>query len=147
MVPGEESLRTSMSQDVHGIDRKGKQSLTRSQIWLYVMGYVVLVAGSVGSVWVYRRAAQSDANDAIIPGVYDTKKYQDQLERYGGKANILATEIREWFAGLWHGRHLAYTLAVLAFLIAFMFFYIALFLPDFPPAEDERAEGRGGLKK
>src|ERR1035438_3098864 len=76
MVPGEESLRTSMSQDVHGIDRKGKQSLTRSQIWLYVMGYVVLVAGSVGSVWVYRRAAQSDANDAIIPGVYDTKKYQ-----------------------------------------------------------------------
>jgi hypothetical protein len=136
-----------MSHGVHELDRKGKQRLTRTQIWLYVMGYVVLAVGSVGSVWVYRRAAQDDASDAIIPGVYDTKKYQDQLERLGGKSNILATEIQEWFVGLWHGRHLAYTLAVLAFLIALMCFYTALFLPDFPPFDDDRADGRDQLKK
>ena len=147
MLPGEDSLQTSMSEDVHQSDRKARQRLTRTQNWLYVLGYVVLAVGSVGSVWVYRRASRDAAGDTIIPGVYDTKKYQDQLERYGGKANILATEIQEWFLGLWHSRHLAYTLAVLAFLTACSCFYIALFLPDLPPFDDDGTEGRGGLKK
>jgi len=136
-----------MSQDVRESDRKGEHRLTRAQAWFYAVGYVVLAGGSAASVWVYRRAARDDAGDAIIPGVYDTKKYQDQLERLGGKSNILATEIQEWFLGLWHGRHLAYTLAVLAFLVALMCFYTALFLPDFPPFDDDRADGRDRLKR
>ncbi len=47
----------------------------------------------------------------------ETKKYLHDLEIYGGKANILAAEFREWFAGLWYGRHLAYTIAVITVLL------------------------------
>jgi len=136
----------SMSQDVQKLDRKAKQRLTRAQVWLYLTGYLVLVSGSLGSVWAYRRAAQDDVGDAIIASAYDTKKYQDQLERYGGKANILATEIQQWFVGLWHGRHLAYTLALLTLFAALACFYAALFLPDLPPFDEDPATGRGGPK-
>jgi hypothetical protein len=131
-----------MSQTAQASGAKGQQALTRAQIWLYVAGYVILVAGSVASAMVYRGAAARDANDAIISGLSDTKRNEYRLEMYGGKANVLATEIHEWFAGLWHGRHLAYTLAVLAFAAALICFLIAFFLPDLP-AFDDTAEGRG----
>jgi len=85
--------------------------------------------------------------DAVIVSAYDTKKYQDQLERYGGKANILATEMQEWFVGLWHGRHLAYTLAVLTFAVALACFYVALFLPDLPPFGEDPDRGPDAPRK
>ena len=136
-----------MSPDARGIGRKDKQRLTRAQVWFYLAGYVVLAAGSAGSVWAYRRAVWDEVGDAVIASTYNTKKYQDQMERIGGKANILATDVQQWFAGLWHGRHLAYTLAVLTFAIALMCFYIAHFLPDLPPFDDGRTETRDGLRR
>jgi hypothetical protein len=54
---------------------------------------------------------------------------------------VLGNDIQQWFAGLWHGRHLAYTLAVLSFVVALALFFIAYFLPDFPPLEDRAAGG------
>lgn len=121
-----------------------RQRLARAQAWLFALGYLVLITGSAVSVWVYRNAVQDDLGDAIAASTYNTKKYQDQLERYGGKANILATEIQQWFAGLWHGRHLAYTLAVLTLVVALISFYIAVFLPDFPPPHDDPAKSGDG---
>jgi len=47
----------------------------------------------------------------------ETKKYVHDLELYGGKANVMAAEFREWFAGLWYGRNLAYTTAVISVLL------------------------------
>ena len=40
------------------------------------------------------------------------------MEVYGGTANVLASELREWFAGLWQGRRLAFTVALLGILLA-----------------------------
>ena len=37
---------------------------------------------------------------------------------YGGTANVMATELREGFDRLWHGRALAGTLAVLTLAVA-----------------------------
>ncbi len=48
----------------------------------------------------------------------ETKKYLHDLEAYGGKANVIAAEFREWFADLWYGERLAYTLVVLTLLAA-----------------------------
>jgi hypothetical protein len=48
----------------------------------------------------------------------DTKKYLRDLELYGGKANVLATELRRGFERLWQGRRLAVTLAGLTLLLA-----------------------------
>jgi len=115
--------------------------LTRAQVWLYVAGYAVLAGGTAASAWAYRRAAKLDADNPLVPGLNDTKKSQYQLELYGGKANVLATDIQQWFTGLWHGRHLAYTLAVLTFAAAIACFFIAFFLPDFPPPDKGVAGG------
>jgi len=49
-----------------------------------------------------------------------TKLYRHQLEVYGGQANILAAEFRDWFDGLWYGRNLAYTIAALTVLLVGM---------------------------
>jgi|SRR5208283_549675 len=131
-----------MSQETKESGRPPRQRLTRAQVWLFAAGYAVLALGSAGSVWIYRHAVQDDLADSIMASTYNTKKYQDQLERYGGKANILATDIQQWFEGLWHGRNLAYTVAALALGASLICFYVALFLPDFPPPGD--GEGEGG---
>jgi len=40
-----------------------------------------------------------------------SKQYQRALELYGGKANVIAVELTQWFDSLWHGTRLAYTVA------------------------------------
>jgi hypothetical protein len=54
----------------------------------------------------------------------DTKKYLRELEVYGGKSNILATEFREWFAGLWQGKNLSYTIASISLLISVILWFV-----------------------
>jgi hypothetical protein len=125
-----------MSSGAQGSDEKYKQGLTRVQVWLYCAGYLVLFSGSAGSAWVYRVATDDAASQAIIARAQDTKKNQYQLEVIGGKANVVATEIQQWFSSLWHGRQLADTLAVLTFAAALACFFIAYFLPDLPPFDD-----------
>jgi hypothetical protein len=136
-----------MSLGTQGTGPVDRRRLTRAQVWFYAVGCVVLAAGLTGSAWAYWRASRNEARDAGVAGTYDTKKYQDQLERIGGKANILATDIQQWFAGLWHGRQLAYTLAALALAAALACFCIARFLPDLPPWDDGRDPKRDGAKE
>jgi hypothetical protein len=53
--------------------------------------------------------------------VYDmehSKKYLRQVEIIGGKAGLLANDLREWLAGLLHGQSLAYTIAVVTAIVA-----------------------------
>jgi len=55
----------------------------------------------------------------------DTKKYLRDLELYGGKVNVMATEFMRWWDGLWHGRQLAATLAWLTLALALAFWLAA----------------------
>lgn len=55
----------------------------------------------------------------------DTKKYLRDLELYGGKVNVLATEFMRGWDGLWRGRNLAFTLAALTLLLAGLFAFLA----------------------
>jgi len=55
----------------------------------------------------------------------DTKKYLRDLELYGGKVNVLATDFMRWWGGLWHGRNLAYTVALLTLAMALGFWFLA----------------------
>lgn len=54
----------------------------------------------------------------------DSKKYLRDLELYGGKVNLLATQIRGAWNGLWHGRGLAFTVGSLTILVALAFWFI-----------------------
>ncbi|MGE5715429.1 MAG: hypothetical protein ACM369_02170 [Acidobacteriota bacterium] len=59
----------------------------------------------------------------------NSKKYLRELEVYGGKANVLATQFRHWFDGLWHGRSLAFTVAVISVFLALAYKFFATPLP------------------
>jgi hypothetical protein len=67
----------------------------------------------------------------------DNKKYIHDLQVYGGTANVLAAEFREWFAGLWYGKNLAYTIAVLTVLVVLV---VRFYLLTSPAAEDAAEE-------
>jgi len=71
----------------------------------------------------------------------DTKKYVHDLEVYGGKANVLAEELRHWLGSLWHGRRLAATVACLTIVAAGIFAFATAPLPPDEDDGDEAARG------
>jgi hypothetical protein len=98
---------------------------------LNLIGAVTLLVGLGSAVYVYRTAGNESTDvvgyDEGGGSVYpeDSKKYLRDLELYGGKANVLADELRRWFIGLWHGKSLALTLACIAIIVSSGFFYAA----------------------
>ncbi len=86
--------------------------------------------------------AGPDAPGAMDYDPWAQKKYLRELERIGGKANVLSTEIREWFDSLWHGRSLAYTVAVGTVVTAWAFWFIATLPPPEDPPATPADEGR-----
>jgi hypothetical protein len=85
---------------------------------------VILSVGLGSAVAVYF-AAGPDSDNPLGYDPMQTKSYLHDLELYGGKANVLAAEFREWFTGLWMGRNLAFTIAVLTFLVFLAIRYVA----------------------
>ncbi len=75
----------------------------------------ILAAGLLVGCAIYVRAVQTAGDEERLE---DSKQYLRQMEVYGGTANVLASELREWFGGLWHGRALAFTVAFLSVLLA-----------------------------
>lgn len=96
----------------------------------------ILAIGFVAAVGVYV-AATARPEDPLNEQL-TSKKYLHDLEVYGGKANVLAAEFRDWFAGLWYGRNLAFTIAVLTVVTALLYRFFATPLP--PPEELEDVE-------
>jgi len=89
--------------------------------WIVAVGF-----GAAAAIY-----AVALARPEIAPGYepLETKKYLHDLEVYGGKANVVAAEFREWFVGLWHGRNLAGTVAVLTILTVLAIRFVAARLP------------------
>jgi hypothetical protein len=84
----------------------------------------ILAAGWASAVTVYF-VAGPDSDNPLGYDPMQTKTYLHDLELYGGKANVLAAQFREWFTGLWLGRNLAYTIAVLTVLVVLAIRYVA----------------------
>jgi CHASE1-domain containing sensor protein len=102
--------------------------------WLYVISAIVLVAGLVVAALIYVSAddAQETAASyliingeahAIPPGA--SKTHVRELQRFGGKAAVLFDELNRWFAGLWHGKSLAVTLAWISVVVSLALFLVA----------------------
>ena len=77
----------------------------------------ILFAGLLSAEIVYF-VAERDEESAAVAGMTHTKVYQHDMELVGGKAAVLAGGVADWFAGLWHGRNLAYVIAVVTLLVA-----------------------------
>jgi len=102
----------------------------RLAVWILAIGLIL-------SAVVFVKTSPGD-ND---PDPYEldqtnSKKYEDSLERIGGKSAVLGVEMEDWFTALWHGRELAYTLAAISVsgaLVCFVFSNLTLHPPSDPP--------------
>lgn len=101
---------------------------------LYFIGAIILLVGLGSAAFIYQ-ATMNDSSSAsgyevvggfIYPsGGENSKKYMHDLELYGGKSAVLADEFMRWFAGLWHGTSLAFTVTFITIVISLGFFLAA----------------------
>ena len=113
-----------------------RRALRRLTIAILLVGF-----GSAAAIYLLAGSEPSD------PSGYEplqTKRYVHDLELYGGKANVMAAEFREWFVDLWQGRQLALTIAVLTVLIVLVVRFIAKPRPQTDPSPPRR---RARLKR
>ena len=85
-------------------------------------GILAVGFGCSGLIYFF---ARTQTDNALGYDPMDTKKYLRDLELFGGKGNVLATEFTLWWQGLWHGRNLAFTVAWLTVFLALIFWLVA----------------------
>ena len=83
----------------------------------------ILLVGLTSAVTVFLTAVDP-ADPPLGDPWTDSKVYRRTMEMVGGTANLVASDLTEWLGGLWHGRNLAYTLAVLTLVLAWGFHFI-----------------------
>jgi hypothetical protein len=104
------------------------------------IGAFLLVAGLLAAVIVNWKATPDDGSpDANT--LNDSKRYEYEMERIGGKSNMVAAELRDWFGSLWHGKRLAHTLVFLS-VGGFLGCFFAAHLLTYPPPPDNPTEGK-----
>ena len=108
------------------------------RVFLNIISTVILLVGLSTAIFIYWAADNEPSGTLgyqIIGGtVYrimpeNSKIYRHDLEVFGGKAAVLADDLRRWFIGLWQGKSLAYTIALLTFLVSLTGFAIARYFP------------------
>jgi hypothetical protein len=109
---------------------------------LRLIGVCLLAVGLPVAGLIYLNAPADDEGGAIgyeidggtavpiQPG--DSKSYDRQMEGMGGGAAVLAAEFAAW----WHGRKLAYTLAILSVAGSLLCFFLARLQGYLPPPEN-----------
>lgn len=119
--------------------------------FLNILAVILLVLGLAGAVFVYQTAGNNERNSSNAigyengdGGTYpiqpeDSKSYERGMELYGGKANVLADQLRRWLIGLWQGQTLAYTIACITIFVSLVILGTANYLL---PLEDGDAHDR-----
>ena len=93
---------------------------------------LILVLG-LGTAAILHRTSAPPAPSPTGFEPEDSKKYLRQMEMIGGKANVVGAQFTRWFDGLWQGRGLARTVAVLTLASAGLFWVAARPRPDEGP--------------
>jgi hypothetical protein len=122
-----------------------KWKITNLQTCLYLISAIILLVGLGSAILIYLTAANDSDN---ILSYENSKMYIHDLEVFGGKANVLMSEFRGWFVGLWHGKSLAFTITCITIPISFGFFFTAYHLrPDLKSgARDKNNRGENDWK-
>ncbi len=97
----------------------------------------ILAVGLSAAVAIYVAAASRAANAAgYDPN--DSKQYLRQMQVYGGTANVVASDIREWIGSLWHGKRLAATVAFSTLALAALVWFFGASGPTLPRSPGDR---------
>jgi hypothetical protein len=104
------------------------------RFFLCLFSAVILAVGLGSAISIYLTVGNNRdsylLDDAVGGYIHamtskDAKMYGHDLKLYGGKANVPPDEFMPWFAGLWHGESLAFTIAYITVYISFVFFLFA----------------------
>lgn len=118
---------------------------------LYLLGAIILLLGLCSATWIYVTNEDAPANilgyeivggKAYLVTPENSKAYVHDLQLMGGNSAVLAYEISRWFAGLWHGKSLAMTVACITIFISLGFF---LFAKTTPPESEADAHDENKL--
>lgn len=114
-------------QDMH-------QKFSSLQLSLYLIAAAVLLMGLLSAGLIYRTAAEQENRAAgyrfIGGNAYevapdDSKAYLRDMQLYGGTSGILIANFNRWLGSLWHGKRLAYVLAIFSVGTAYICFSVA----------------------
>jgi hypothetical protein len=89
----------------------------------YLVTAGILLAGFGSAVAIYLTAAEIPDNP--FAEYEQSKRFSHEVQRMGGKMALVANDASVWFAGLWHGRQLAFTVACITLLIALGYYVVA----------------------
>lgn len=110
--------------------------------YLYVASVVVLIVGLLSAGVVYYFAADGGNHglgyNVVGGSAYaagESKAYLRDMEMYGGTSGRLIGGFNQWLASLWHGKRLAYVLAISAAVISYVCFWVARDLELFATGE------------
>jgi hypothetical protein len=107
----------------------------------YYWGVAILLVGLAAAALIYV-FAEDDGDTDLAGEIASGRMYEHNLELMGGKFAVYVDRFNHWFAGLWHGRPLAYTVAVLAVTIALVCFWLArLRSVPLPSSPEQKREG------
>jgi hypothetical protein len=134
-VPGGRVIRGSLRLLPEGAPLRIMTRKTANlQSFLYLISAGILPAGLGCAILVYR-SAMNASNDVpgyeviggfVYPNNFEhSKKYEHDLQLYGGKAAVLADDFMRWFSSLWRGESLAYTIAGITIVLSFCGFLAA----------------------
>ncbi|MDR3685000.1 MAG: hypothetical protein P4L11_14830 [Geothrix sp.] len=84
-----------------------------------------ILAGGLGTALAIYVTAVPGGGNPLGFEPEDSKKYLHDVEVIGGKVNLLASQIRGAWNGLWQGRNLAFTVGGLTLLLALAFWFVA----------------------
>lgn len=99
-------------------------------------GTAILLVGLVSAALIYIFAADDNTDRAAE--IESARVYEYNIERIGGMAAVYAARLNRWLAGLWHGKPLAYTVAVLSVAIGLLCFAVARMIFVRLPSEPDR---------
>jgi len=117
-----------------------KRHSTRSG--LRYCGAAILFVGLLAAELIYLFAGEDADMDAATE-IARGRGYQHNLEVMGGKFAMLSADFNRWFVSLWHGRSLAYTVAVLTVVTAAACFLLAHLMAPPSPVEHVAERKRG----
>ncbi len=99
---------------------------------IYAWGVAILLVGLASAALIYVFAGD-DRDAEAAREIASGRMYEHNLELVGGKLNVYLVHFNDWLASLWHGTSLAYTIAVLAVIVALACFWVAHLISTAPP--------------
>ncbi|WGS53821.1 hypothetical protein LFL96_22520 [Paraburkholderia sp. D15] len=97
----------------------------------YMAGAAILIVSLIAAAMLYAVAPPPDS--AVSQYSIADPRYQIELQRIGGNAEVLMAQLHDWFDGLWQGTALAGTVAVLGVAMAGACFFIGHYFIDDEP--------------